>query len=87
MCGECGRICPTEALQIVGRRVTVGEVMTEIEKDSVFYDESEGGVTFSGGEPLMQPEFLSSLLAACKREAFAPPSIRRGTHLSKFLRG
>jgi pyruvate formate lyase activating enzyme len=45
--------------------VTVDEVIAEIKKDIAFYDESGGGITFSGGEPLMQPEFLLQLLEAC----------------------
>ncbi|KXG74461.1 4-hydroxyphenylacetate decarboxylase activating enzyme [Thermotalea metallivorans] len=51
---------------MIGRMVTAGEVMEEIEKDRVFYEESGGGVTFSGGEPLMQPGFLHALLSKCK---------------------
>jgi len=66
VCGNCAQVCQAEAREIVGRRVTVAEVMAEIEKDIVFYDESGGGVTFSGGEPLMQPDFLQALLQACK---------------------
>ena len=50
---------------MAGRVVKAAEVMAEIEKDTVFYDESDGGVTFSGGEPLMQPLFLLSLLRLC----------------------
>jgi len=46
--------------------MTVADVMKEIEKDTVFYDESGGGVTFSGGEPFMQPNFLQTLLKLCK---------------------
>ncbi len=49
----------------VGRQVTLDEVMREIERDSVFHDESSGGVTFSGGEPLAQPRFLTALLERC----------------------
>lgn len=49
-----------------GRIVSVDEVVAEIEKDIIFYDQSGGGVTFSGGEPLMQPEFLKSLLTECR---------------------
>jgi pyruvate formate lyase activating enzyme len=49
------------------RTVTTEAVMDEIVKDEVFYDQSGGGVTFSGGEPMMQPEFLQSLLEACRR--------------------
>ncbi|MFX0172312.1 MAG: glycyl-radical enzyme activating protein, partial [Candidatus Hodarchaeota archaeon] len=49
----------------VGRMVSVEEVIAEIEKDIIFYDESGGGITFSGGEPLMQLEFLAQLLTYC----------------------
>lgn len=51
---------------MVGRRMTTDEVLAEVLKDRLFYDDSGGGVTFSGGEPLMQPEFLVGLLAACR---------------------
>lgn len=51
-----------EEQEILGREMTVDEVMEEILKDQIFYDESGGGVTFSGGEPLMQPDFLHELL-------------------------
>ena len=54
-----------EGKDIVGRRVTVDWIMNEVEKDRVFYDQSGGGVTFSGGEPLMQPAFLHRLLLEC----------------------
>jgi len=56
--------------QTIGREVSVADVMKELDKDSIFYDESGGGVTFSGGEPLSQSEFLEQLLAACKRHAY-----------------
>lgn len=49
----------------VGRLATVDEIICEIERDTVFFDESDGGVTFSGGEPLAQPEFLLALLERC----------------------
>jgi len=64
-CGSCASVCPANARQLVGRWMTVAEVIQQIEKDLVFYDESFGGVTFSGGEPLYQPAFLLSLLDAC----------------------
>ncbi len=54
--------------EIIGRKVSVEEVMVEIKKDLIFYDESNGGVTFSGGEPLMQPAFLDQLLIACHEQ-------------------
>jgi len=65
LCQTCADYCPSEAVEFVGRKVTVAEVMHEIEKDIAFYDESGGGITLSGGEPLMQPEFLLQLLDAC----------------------
>ena len=55
-----------EARQIAGRRLTVGELVAEIERDFIFFEESGGGVTLSGGEPLAQPRFVSALLAACR---------------------
>jgi pyruvate formate lyase activating enzyme len=65
LCGACVEACPTGARQMSGRSMTVEEVLAEISKDTVFYDDSGGGVTFSGGEPLMQREFLRVLLEAC----------------------
>jgi pyruvate formate lyase activating enzyme len=53
--------------QTLGRPLTVEEALAEIEKDVLFYDDSGGGVTFSGGEPLAQPGFLKALLEACRR--------------------
>jgi len=54
--------------EIIGRQVTLKQVMVEIEKEILFYETSGGGVTFSGGEPLMQPAFLSTLADECKRQ-------------------
>jgi len=68
-CSSCAEACPAEALQLVGRRMSVGEVMAAIREDLPFYDESGGGATFTGGEPLMQGPFLLELLRACKAEA------------------
>lgn len=68
LCGDCVQVCPTEALEIIGKWMSIEEVMKEIEKDMIFYDDSEGGVTFSGGEPLLQLEFLNALLEECKKK-------------------
>lgn len=54
--------------EIIGKKMTVKEIISEIKKDTVFYKESEGGVTFSGGEPLIQFDFLLALLKSCKTE-------------------
>lgn len=67
LCGACADACHSQALKLVGQDMTVIQVMKEITKDSIFYDESGGGVTFSGGEPLMQPLFLDELLRAAKQ--------------------
>lgn len=67
LCGACLEVCYTRAIEFVGRYVIVEYVMKEIEKDRIFYDESGGGVTLSGGEPLMQPEFARTVLRECKR--------------------
>ena len=65
LCRTCAQHCPSDAVEFIGQKVTVAEVVRQIEKDIAFYDQSRGGVTFSGGEPLMQPEFLLQLLDAC----------------------
>ncbi|MBU7024617.1 MAG: glycyl-radical enzyme activating protein, partial [Theionarchaea archaeon] len=68
LCGACVEICPSGALELVGTSVTENQVLDEIKKDILFYDQSNGGVTFSGGEPLAQPEFLYELVKACKEQ-------------------
>lgn len=70
VCGKCVVACPSEARELVGRMVSADEMIAEIEKDVLFYDESGGGVTISGGEPLMQPEFLTLLLKKCRLMGF-----------------
>ena len=67
-CGECVEVCPNEARRLVGEYMTVDEVMEEILRDRVFYENSGGGVTLSGGEPLMQADFALQLLRRCKEE-------------------
>jgi pyruvate formate lyase activating enzyme len=69
-CRSCAEACPSEAVEFIGKSVSVDEVMAEIARDALFYDQSRGGVTFSGGEPLMQPEFLIGLLDACGNQGF-----------------
>jgi pyruvate formate lyase activating enzyme len=64
-CFDCAKACPAEAREIVGRTMTVAEVMAEVTKDVPFYDESGGGVTFSGGEPMVQADFVAELGRLC----------------------
>jgi pyruvate formate lyase activating enzyme len=62
LCGKCGDICVYEAVEMAGKKVTDLEVLNEVLKDSLFYEDSSGGVTLSGGEPTIQPKFLKALL-------------------------
>ncbi len=64
-CMRCAGACPSEATEAIGRDVSVAELLAEIERDAPFYAESGGGVTLSGGEPLMQGAFAVELLRAC----------------------
>lgn len=66
LCGKCTDFCPNNAREYVGKDMTVQELMKEIIKDQVFYDQSGGGVTFSGGEPLIHVDFLDEVLKQCK---------------------
>ncbi|HSO61218.1 MAG TPA: glycyl-radical enzyme activating protein [Desulfobacterales bacterium] len=66
-CGRCVDACPSEARERTGWPVTVPELLSTIERDIPFYEQSKGGVTFSGGEPLCQAEFLMAMLKACGR--------------------
>jgi pyruvate formate lyase activating enzyme len=71
LCGRCASICPSGAIEVVGRKADAATVIAEIEKDRLFYEESGGGVTFSGGEPLSQAEFLAELLDVCRARGLA----------------
>ena len=66
LCMKCALICPSGAIQIVGRMVDVDEILEEVGKDRLFYENSEGGITVSGGEPLMQWKFTQQFLKRCK---------------------
>ncbi len=64
-CLSCAEACPSHATEAIGRDMTVDEVLAEVCRDAAFYDESGGGVTLSGGEPLVQSEFAIELLRRC----------------------
>ena len=70
LCGICCRECPGNALEISGKEYSIDEIMDEIEKERVFMESSGGGVTFCGGEPLMQPAYLSDLIKRCRKSGF-----------------
>ena len=67
-CGICADECFSGALELVGREVTVDEALEEVMKDKVFYENSKGGLTISGGEPLAQPGFTKELFKRAKSE-------------------
>jgi pyruvate formate lyase activating enzyme len=72
-CGKCAEACPSGARTLIGSSYTVDSLLRELDKDELFYDESGGGVTFSGGEPIMpsrNSEFLLACLAACRERGF-----------------
>lgn len=64
---ECAEACPTGCLETVGKDMSVQEIMKEILKDKAFYDNSGGGITLSGGEPLYQTEFTFDILSEAKK--------------------
>lgn len=68
LAGECVKVCPTGAIQFTGSKVTLSEIMDELEKDMLYYGISGGGVTLTGGEPLYQPEFSLSVLDLCHKK-------------------
>ena len=69
-CFACVKACPSHALTTEGTWYTVNEVMEEVRKDDAFYKKSGGGVTLSGGEPLLQKEFTEELLKNLKKEGY-----------------
>jgi pyruvate formate lyase activating enzyme len=67
LCGKCVEACNTQALYFIGKSMTPDEVLEEVLRDEPFYRKSGGGVTFSGGEPFEQGEFLAATAELCKR--------------------
>lgn len=65
-CGKCSQICPTNALRMIGQWMEAEDILKELEKDVMYFDQSDGGVTFSGGEPLFQIDFLLKVLPMIK---------------------
>lgn len=65
-CGKCAAECYTKALTIVGREATAQQVVDEVLRDKMFYETSGGGITLSGGEPMLQPDFVREILRLSK---------------------
>jgi len=69
-CGECAGICPVGALVLKGEKITVEHLIRVLKKDEIIYRKSNGGITLSGGEPLVQWKFATELLKACKAQGW-----------------
>lgn len=67
-CGKCAADCPSKALVLVGKKMTISEVLNTVSRDMPFYRTSGGGMTVSGGEPLFQPDFTLLLMKAARRK-------------------
>lgn len=72
VCGTCATLCPASALELCGKSMRLSEVLSEVRKDRAFYENSGGGMTLSGGEPMMQFEFVRALCEAAKRAPGIP---------------
>ncbi|MEN8117725.1 MAG: glycyl-radical enzyme activating protein [Bacteroidota bacterium] len=70
LCGICADVCPAKAIEMSGKEYEIDELLEIIEKERVHIEHSVGGVTFSGGEPLMHPQFLLEMLKACGNQNF-----------------
>ncbi len=66
-CGSCADVCAAGARVRTGRAMSAADVVSLVDRDTLFYDQSGGGVTFSGGEPFVQPQFLLEMLEGCRR--------------------
>lgn len=70
LCGKCAEACNSEALTIVGKKMSVTDVFKQVNKDAAFYEISDGGITFSGGEAFAQPRFLLALAKEAKVQGY-----------------
>ncbi len=88
-CGACVEVCYPEGLQLTGKEMTVEQVLAEVLQDRPFYESSNGGVTISGGEPLLQHAFTLAVLERCKEEgvhtAVETTTYTRWEHIQEAL--
>jgi pyruvate formate lyase activating enzyme len=70
-CGQCAEACPAGAIELLGKTISVDEILVELRKDRAYYDKSGGGVTLSGGEPTLQSDFAEALLRGLKAEGIS----------------
>jgi pyruvate formate lyase activating enzyme len=71
MCGACVETCHAEALKLIGEEPGEDELMAQVSRDRPFYEDSGGGVTLSGGEPLLQIDFLEGFCSRCREEGIS----------------
>lgn len=69
-CGECVNVCPSGALSVKGKLMNVQQLIKELKKDAINYRRSGGGITLSGGEPMVQHSFAAEILKACKSQGW-----------------
>lgn len=86
VCARCVTVCPTSANEVKGEPLDVDDVIREVVKDKIFYDSSGGGMTLSGGEPSMQPEFALALIDAAVAEHIDCALETCGSGSDKFYR-
>ncbi len=70
LCGICAEVCPTKAFEMLGKDISISELMKKIDNEAIFFDQSGGGVTFSGGEPLMHSDYLIEALKECGKRMY-----------------
>lgn len=70
LCGKCAEVCPTKAFEMLGSNIPISELMKKIDNEAIFFDQSGGGVTFSGGEPLMHSDYLLKALKECGKRMY-----------------
>jgi pyruvate formate lyase activating enzyme len=70
LCGKCAEVCPTKAFEMLGANIPISDLMKKIDNEAIFFDQSGGGVTFSGGEPLMHSEYLIEALKECGKRMY-----------------
>lgn len=70
LCGKCAEVCPTKAFEMLGSNILISDLMKIIDNEAIFFDQSGGGVTFSGGEPLMHSEYLIEALKECGKRMY-----------------
>ena len=70
LCGKCAEVCPTKAFEMLGATILISDLIKKIDNEAIFFDQSGGGITFSGGEPLMHSNYLLEALKECGKRMY-----------------